>query len=549
MNNHLTFLFILFFAIPVSLQAYVVTNGQTMNLTSPFTLNQDLIIQNGGSVNVQSVINVAIGHKIIIESGGRLIGQNGTFTSTQGGWAGIVVNDITSGAVFTEALHLESCTISNVTSSSAILFSPLNPASVYPSTYVYDTRFEDNYSDFRSDQSSAGSSDDHNSGTHDKSFISCTFSNTGSFKWSHWLINMNNVTFSRCFFDKSLTQDDDLGVHLNSLNNLKIYGCSFYYMGSTAIAFHGYFNNAIVDGNYFYYRDYLNTTQMPNNAAAISIGYLHQKGYLYDSFIENNHFVSGDNEFTKNYRGISSGGNFTQNPLYFVEGWCYNTKIRNNQFEYLDVGIYSFYLSENSEISGNDFDTYRSALFFDGTNEDLMISCNRFYIGSIGIRIESGTMPDLTLNNEDYNNAFINSNTDIMNNSGIPWVYPYHPSAFYPPIAVNNDVDLPRADFITNCTQYWGVEGENKKESSKVEFSADELVLSPNPASEMISIQGLKTNTLVSIYNLEGKIVLQVTLFNEGNDNIDISTLNNGFYLLQLQSEEYSETKKICVLK
>ena len=61
-----------------------------------------------------------------------------------------------------------------------------------------------------------------------------------------------------------------------------------------------------------------------------------------------------------------------------------------------------------------------------------------------------------------------------------------------------------------------------------------EVSLFPNPASNSISIQGLKTNTGFSIYNTLGAKVLEGNI--NVNENINIQALTNGFYLLKFEN-------------
>jgi hypothetical protein len=63
--------------------------------------------------------------------------------------------------------------------------------------------------------------------------------------------------------------------------------------------------------------------------------------------------------------------------------------------------------------------------------------------------------------------------------------------------------------------------------------SEQKINIFPNPTSDFIKIEGIETkNTMISIRNILGEIVLKTTL--KDNLIIDISTLSNGMYFLQI---------------
>ena len=65
----------------------------------------------------------------------------------------------------------------------------------------------------------------------------------------------------------------------------------------------------------------------------------------------------------------------------------------------------------------------------------------------------------------------------------------------------------------------------------------------PNPASETIYIPQLKENTTVKIFDLSGRLVLEI----EGLDkkHINISSLSAGTYQVQLECIDSIETRKL----
>jgi len=69
-----------------------------------------------------------------------------------------------------------------------------------------------------------------------------------------------------------------------------------------------------------------------------------------------------------------------------------------------------------------------------------------------------------------------------------------------------------------------------------------ELEIYPNPANETINLQNIQPNTLITITNITGQIILQTSL-NQSNQ-INISNLTSGLYFIQSQSNNNFQTTK-----
>jgi hypothetical protein len=67
----------------------------------------------------------------------------------------------------------------------------------------------------------------------------------------------------------------------------------------------------------------------------------------------------------------------------------------------------------------------------------------------------------------------------------------------------------------------------------------------PNPASNMLYISSESELNSVMVYDVVGQLVKQVNLDRDFNSNLDISDLNNGVYILQVEtvSGEYNSSK------
>lgn len=76
----------------------------------------------------------------------------------------------------------------------------------------------------------------------------------------------------------------------------------------------------------------------------------------------------------------------------------------------------------------------------------------------------------------------------------------------------------------------------------KVEFT-----LSPNPAKDILNISTDEQSISCSVFNLNGQLLLQQTLNN--SEVLSVATLNNGMYLLQVQSGSRKTIQKFIINK
>lgn len=76
----------------------------------------------------------------------------------------------------------------------------------------------------------------------------------------------------------------------------------------------------------------------------------------------------------------------------------------------------------------------------------------------------------------------------------------------------------------------------------KVEFT-----LSPNPAKDVLNISTDEPSISCSVFNLNGQLLLQQTLNN--SEVLSVATLNNGMYLLQVQSGNRKTIQKFIINK
>jgi len=100
-------------------------------------------------------------------------------------------------------------------------------------------------------------------------------------------------------------------------------------------------------------------------------------------------------------------------------------------------------------------------------------------------------------------------------------------------------------DFIFTKEKVYTVSVAEAKEKTKI------LDVYPNPASENLNITfaGGAEQTLLSIYDVSGKEVFQKQINNIGlnQENIDVSNLDKGIYILMLTTENSNSSKKIII--
>ena len=115
-------------------------------------------------------------------------------------------------------------------------------------------------------------------------------------------------------------------------------------------------------------------------------------------------------------------------------------------------------------------------------------------------------------------------------------VYPQKPNASYS-FQVKGQIDSVVFDEDINVLASDTVRGVNYN------LSGDELILWPNPASDVLYVSGNKTSTeIVDIVDISGKMILKniEASETEGIIKIDVSKLSSGLYLLLLKNQEKS---------
>lgn len=71
----------------------------------------------------------------------------------------------------------------------------------------------------------------------------------------------------------------------------------------------------------------------------------------------------------------------------------------------------------------------------------------------------------------------------------------------------------------------------------------------PNPSSGLVNISTTQSNSLLEVYNTIGERVYTNKLQNSGVNTLDLSTLNNGIYIVKITNNNIAETRSIVIAK
>jgi len=85
----------------------------------------------------------------------------------------------------------------------------------------------------------------------------------------------------------------------------------------------------------------------------------------------------------------------------------------------------------------------------------------------------------------------------------------------------------------------------NSQINLRIRKDDNKLGLYPNPAHYNVTIN-LKENATLTIYDVNGKIILEKQLF-EGSQEIDISNINSGIYFVKLKNNTELKTEKLII--
>lgn len=75
-----------------------------------------------------------------------------------------------------------------------------------------------------------------------------------------------------------------------------------------------------------------------------------------------------------------------------------------------------------------------------------------------------------------------------------------------------------------------------------------QLSLFPNPSNGIINIENNTEIEKISVFNLQGKLILETAVGKEKAE-IDMSSFANGVYMMNIQSGNYTVTKKVVLAR
>jgi hypothetical protein len=108
----------------------------------------------------------------------------------------------------------------------------------------------------------------------------------------------------------------------------------------------------------------------------------------------------------------------------------------------------------------------------------------------------------------------------------------------------NNGNSLPELGIAADVVQNFYTATINSMEDNA---KINDIQIYPNPAQDFIAItshQLLKSNTIVSIYDITGKLILEEDALMNNKLILNVSTLNAGVYFVKLKSEDGLFTQK-----
>lgn len=98
------------------------------------------------------------------------------------------------------------------------------------------------------------------------------------------------------------------------------------------------------------------------------------------------------------------------------------------------------------------------------------------------------------------------------------------------------------------CVEIWRFFSQYEKATSSVEnYSTVDLNVWPNPSAGLVYVESPKTVSSVSVYDLHGKLMENIT--NGNIQQIDLSQLNAGIYLVRVSGDNFSIFKKLILLR
>jgi hypothetical protein len=108
---------------------------------------------------------------------------------------------------------------------------------------------------------------------------------------------------------------------------------------------------------------------------------------------------------------------------------------------------------------------------------------------------------------------------------------------------IKTDVGFSAGLFTGYETEFNNCPSANNTGTTSINDFKANFAIYPNPVKEMLTIKGVYTS--VNIYDVFGKLVLSTDYQN----TIDVSTLSNGVYFVNIKAENTITVKKVTIAK
>ena len=215
------------------------------------------------------------------------------------------------------------------------------------------------------------------------------------------------------------------------------------------------------------------------------------------------------------------------------------------------TGVFSLYEAESATTSGGSLNTnhpgYSGTGFWDN-------------VGAVGINIEftvnsiSGGSTDITCR---YSSGTENK-TMTMYVNGVKYKVLTFIStkgwdnwaSSVENVNLNAGNNTIKYQFDTGNTGYINVDYilTSPISTSVNQVNSDQKIsVYPNPAKDVISFKNMEPNTRIAIFTIDGKIVYQQTALTPEVITINVSNLERGVYMVQLQNNEKIKTQKLIL--
>ena len=114
-------------------------------------------------------------------------------------------------------------------------------------------------------------------------------------------------------------------------------------------------------------------------------------------------------------------------------------------------------------------------------------------------------------------------------------------------VALRNTANAGNATDANGTLEIDRIIFDNNATLNVEQFSANEISIYPNPATDFVTVKGLNTLSRVQLFDVLGKVVFEAAELL--NDQFSVEAFNSGIYLLKLTDENNSTITKRLIIK